>query len=66
MPISNRSVFLRWSVSKGVTSRSAVHGPVRTVLWQGSAGDCRPYADHVGIATEIPQRDCWLGGPIAL
>jgi hypothetical protein len=25
-----------------------VYGPVRTVVWQGSAGDCRPYADQVG------------------
>jgi hypothetical protein len=23
-----------------------VYGPVRTVVWQGSAGDRRPYADH--------------------
>jgi hypothetical protein len=22
-----------------------VYGPVRTVVWQGSAGDRRPYAD---------------------
>src|ERR1039458_3341441 len=27
-------------------SRPAVYGPVRTVVWQGSAGDRRPYADH--------------------
>jgi hypothetical protein len=29
-----------------VASRTAVYGPVRTVVWQGSAGDCRPYADQ--------------------
>jgi transposase len=29
-----------------VTARTAVYGPVRTVVWQGSAGDRRPYADH--------------------
>jgi hypothetical protein len=23
-----------------------VYGPVRTVVWQGSVGDHRPYADH--------------------
>src|SRR5437879_4915008 len=28
------------------TSRTAVCGPVRTVVWQGSAGDRRPYADQ--------------------
>jgi hypothetical protein len=49
MPISNRSAFLRWSVSDGVTSRTAVYGPVRTVVWQGSAGDCRPYADQTPL-----------------
>ena len=27
-----------------------VYGPARTVVWQGSAGDRRPYADLVGIA----------------
>ena len=27
-------------------SATAVYGPVRTVAWQGSAGDRRPYADH--------------------
>jgi hypothetical protein len=25
-----------------------VYGPVRTVVWQGSVGDRRPYADLVG------------------
>jgi hypothetical protein len=25
-----------------------VYGPVRTVVWQGSAGDCGPYADLTG------------------
>jgi len=25
-----------------------VYGPVRTVVWQGSAGDRRPYADLTG------------------
>src|SRR6266446_5552050 len=28
-------------------TRTAVYGPVRTVVWQGSAGDRRPYADLV-------------------
>jgi hypothetical protein len=28
------------------TSRTAVYGPVRTVVWEGSAGDCRPYPDQ--------------------
>lgn len=28
-----------------------MYGPVRTVVWQGSAGDCRPYADQVGFSS---------------
>jgi hypothetical protein len=27
-----------------------VYGPVRTVVWQGTAGDRRPYADHRSVA----------------
>jgi hypothetical protein len=27
----------------------SVYGPVCTVMWQGSAGDRRPYADQTGI-----------------
>jgi hypothetical protein len=30
-----------------------VYGPVRTVVWQGSAGDRRPYADP------SPWREPW-------
>ncbi len=26
-----------------------MYGPVRTVVWQGSAGDRRPYADQVSL-----------------
>src|SRR5258707_14398792 len=43
-----RLVFLHCSTTASVPSRTAVYGPVRTVVWQGSAGDCRPYADLTG------------------
>jgi len=43
---SDRSGFHHCSKSADVTNRTAVYGPVRTVVWQGSAGDRRPYADH--------------------
>src|SRR5882672_9563512 len=46
MLISDRWVFLPWSRSNGPTSRTAVYGPVRTVVWQGSAGNRCPYADR--------------------
>jgi hypothetical protein len=32
------------------TSRTAVYGPVRTVVWEGSAGDRRPYPDQGDFA----------------
>ena len=46
MRTSNRSDFRHCSRSVDVTNRTAVYGPVRTVVWQGSAGDRRPYADQ--------------------
>ena len=55
MPTSNRLVFPRSLTSHSVTSRTAVYGPVRTVVWQGSVGDHRPYADqHVLSSTVRP------------
>jgi hypothetical protein len=54
MHTSARSAFLRCSGTTSVTSRTAVYGPVRTVVWQGSAGDCRPYADQVGLWEQLP------------
>jgi hypothetical protein len=46
MLTSARSAFLHSSRTTSVTSRTAVYGPVRRVVWQASAGDCRPYADQ--------------------
>src|ERR1039458_10623936 len=34
-------------------TRPAVYGPVRTVVWQGSAGDRRPYADQSVLSVAI-------------
>jgi hypothetical protein len=50
MHTSARSAFLHCSETTSVTSRTAVYGPVRTMVWQGSAGDCRPYADQTGFS----------------
>ena len=60
MLTSGRSVFLRYSTTASVTSRTAVYGPVCTVVWQGSAGDCRPYADLTGyrnVQRKLPKPD---------
>jgi hypothetical protein len=51
MHTSARSAFLHCSETTSVTSRTAVYGPVRTVVWQGSAGDCRPYADQTPFSS---------------
>jgi hypothetical protein len=56
MHTSARSDYLHCSGTTSVTSRTAVYGPVRTVVWQGSAGDCRPYADQTLITTAILTR----------
>ena len=40
-----------------------MYGPVRTVVWQGSAGDRRPYADQVGLWEASPdfiERRLWM------
>ena len=46
MRTSNRSDFRHWSRRASATNRTAVYGPVRTVVWQGSAGNRCPYADQ--------------------
>jgi hypothetical protein len=48
MPISNRLASRHCSTSDGLSSRTALYGPVRRVVWQGSVGDRRPYADLTG------------------
>jgi hypothetical protein len=53
MRTSNRWDFLHCSRSVSLTTRTAVYGPVRTVVWQGSAGDRRPYADQTRLRPEI-------------
>jgi|SRR5215469_17869168 len=39
-------------------TRTAVYGPVRTVVWQGSAGDRGPYADQTAF------EEVWAGAAI--
>jgi hypothetical protein len=57
MHTSVRSDYLHCSGTTSLTSRTAVYGPVRTVVWQGSAGDCRPYADQTHFPSAItPER----------
>ena len=36
-----------------------MYGPVRTVVWQGSAGDRRPYANLVSDPQVIMRALCW-------
>jgi len=46
MRTSNRSGFRHWPRRASATTRTAVYGPIRTVVWQGSAGNRCPYADQ--------------------
>jgi hypothetical protein len=57
MHTSARSAFLHCSKTTSLTSRTAVYGPVRTVVWQGSAGNCRPYADQTPFS--LPKTPGW-------
>jgi hypothetical protein len=64
MPISNRLAFRHCSTSNGLSSRTALYGPVRRVVWQGSVGDRRPYADLVWKHYVIgPGRELLLRSP---
>src|SRR5450756_3189478 len=47
LQIARTSNVDRWMLAQ--PTRTAVYGPVRTVVWQGSAGDRRPFADQVGL-----------------
>jgi hypothetical protein len=48
MELSNLVTLL---VSGKSTDTGPKYGQVRTVAWQGSAGDCRPDADHVSFGS---------------
>ena len=49
MPTSNRSVFHPCSKRVSATSRTAVYGPVCTVVWEGWSREAPPYPDRVWI-----------------
>jgi len=50
MLTSNRSVSCPWSKRVSLTSRTAVYGPVRTVVWEGRSREAPPYPDHWHIS----------------
>src|SRR6266481_5451625 len=67
MHTSNRSGFRHWPRKASVTTRTAVYGPVRTVVWQGSAGNRCPYADQCPLSyIEIPVGEARQVHPIDL
>jgi len=39
-----------------LTQGTALYGPVRTVVWQGSAGDRRPYSNLTRNSEVVPDR----------
>jgi hypothetical protein len=42
-----------------------VYGPVCTVVWQGSVGDCRPYADLVAKCSGMAPGDSCISCPLS-
>src|SRR5262245_28513916 len=62
MRTSNRSVSHPCSKRVSATSRTAVYGPVRTVVWEGRSCEAPPYPDPNFEAAEIlaPGDDCRL------
>src|SRR5215831_19941764 len=58
MPFSVTVVFLRCSVSVRQTFRTAVYGPVRTVVWQGRWATTAPMPiDVAGVGNGIFTED---------
>ena len=45
MPTSTRSDFRDWTLGERSSSRTAVYGPVRTVVWEGRGREAPPYPD---------------------
>ena len=43
-----RSACPAWPPVLSFTRRTAVYGPVRTVVWEGRAGNRSPYPDRRG------------------
>jgi hypothetical protein len=56
---SNRSVSCPWSKRVSLTSRTAVYGPVRTVVWEGRSREAPP------IPIFGTKRTCRLGGAMS-
>ena len=48
MPTSTRSDFRDWTLGECLSSRTAVYGPVRTVVWEGRGREAPPYPDPPG------------------
>ena len=55
MSASNRSLFRPWSKRVSATSRTAVYGPVRTVVWEGRSREAPPYPDPWPISESTPR-----------
>jgi hypothetical protein len=51
MPFSPRLDFRHWSEVDSITNRTAVYGPVRTVVWEGRRSDPSPYPDRNACST---------------
>ena len=51
MPSLTRSAYLASPKVLSLTRRTAVYGPVRTVVWEGRVGNRSPYPDPTSLST---------------
>jgi RNA-directed DNA polymerase len=58
MPTSNRSVSHPCSARVSAASRTAVYGPVRTVVWEGWSREAPPYPDLWPITSDSQLGPC--------
>src|SRR4030081_1664397 len=57
MPTSNYSAFHPCLERVSATSRTAVYGPVRTVVWEGRSREAPPYPDFRWISDATASED---------
>src|SRR6516162_77466 len=48
------SVFLPSCPANRIIHRTAVYGPVRTVVWEGRCREAPPYPDLIGLGCRYP------------
>ena len=53
MSTSTRSDFRDWTLGERSSSRTAVYGPVRTVVWEGRGREAPPYPNYFCVFDQM-------------